>query len=743
LFVVLHEVTHETVDHRAPFLGARTAFSTKGMSGKVDLPGLARQLVELGRAIARPADPPTSRPPSYRTKLIGRDGDLRAVEALLANHHIVTIRGDPGLGKTRLAAALFDRLGPGYLDGPLWVALAKVADADALLTTLADALDIHDRERLNTEQRIRDALVWADRLIVLDNAEHLAGPISRLGWLFSDLDGVRVLATSQADLGLLDEQPYALQPLPVHEPGTNISPAVELFLVRARRAKPDFSASNSDLAMITQICDLRGGHPFAILLDAARAHVLSIEQILRSAQERPPEIDEWDGLDGAERSLRSSVGDSYRLQPTDSQRLLRQIASFESAASLRLISSLAAEAKPTPQILGPLVEFGLVRAVKLPFEPDNRYEMLEPIRQIVLAHLTTDDDRRLTEEARLTYARLLAKETLPKLGKAEAIRWMATLEAEHSSFRAALRWALTHDRPLEALELAVELFQFWNLHGYLREGLGWLEQTLEAAGPDVPSELRARALNRIASFLRLLGAEERAKDLYHSAIALADETDDPWNNAFAHNGLGLIALDQGDFKAAGEAFNTSLRVRRERLPGGAAVVLTNLGDLALFAHDGISEARARHQEALAIRLVLGDLAGIPISQFKLAQLDCLDGHLSDAGANLRDAVVRLREINDGKLIPSVCEIAADLAIRLGKGTDAVRLIRVANELRDRYGVRRRKWEQLVVDRLTSATAGFDTLDARQVAEAANRVTASAALDFVLDMAQAAIAASEI
>ena len=88
---------------------------------------------------------------------------------------LVTITGPGGIGKTRLAlqvaADALDRTGDG-----VWLAeLAPVADPELVARTVAAVLGVREEPGLQILDTLADAVGDRYLLVVLDNAEHVAG----------------------------------------------------------------------------------------------------------------------------------------------------------------------------------------------------------------------------------------------------------------------------------------------------------------------------------------------------------------------------------------------------------------------------------------------------------------------------------------------------------------------------------------------------------------------------------------
>ena len=97
---------------------------------------------------------------------------------------------------------------------------------------------------------------------------------------------MQVLATSRESLNIAGETVLPVPPLPAPDPRQGLTvaqlgrfPAVGLFAERAGQVVPGFAVTEANGAAVAGICYRLEGLPLAIELAAARARVLSPEQI--------------------------------------------------------------------------------------------------------------------------------------------------------------------------------------------------------------------------------------------------------------------------------------------------------------------------------------------------------------------------------------------------------------------------------------------------------------------------------
>ena len=188
----------------------------------------------------------------------------------------MTLHALGGAGKSRLAFALAGQVAARFALGATWVALGAVQSAQHLPSAIGRALGFELAARAAPGAALCDALRSQERLLVLDNFEHLveSGGAELVVSILREAPRVRLLVTSREVLGLQEEWVYEVPGLAfpaaamAQAPGPGEFPAVELFLQRARQAYLGFSAQ-AEWPHVVRICRLVEGLPLAIELAAA------------------------------------------------------------------------------------------------------------------------------------------------------------------------------------------------------------------------------------------------------------------------------------------------------------------------------------------------------------------------------------------------------------------------------------------------------------------------------------------
>src|SRR5260221_11054874 len=293
-----------------------------------------------------PADAtsPPNNLPNFLTTFIGREADIARVKQEISTARLLTLTGPGGCGKTRLALQAAAELLAEFRDGAWWCDLAAVTDPAYVAQTVRSALHLAEPADRSALDNLTSALASQQALLVLDNCEHLLVGCAALSLaVLHACPGVRILATSLQPLGLPQERVWPVPPLSLPPPAEADSgaafahAAVRLFVERATRALPSFRLTTGNRRSVIAICRQLDGLPLAIELAAARAKLLTMDQIAGR-------LDDAFGLltRGSlsslprHQTLRLAIDWSYQFLSGDERALLHRLAGFARPVTLSM-----------------------------------------------------------------------------------------------------------------------------------------------------------------------------------------------------------------------------------------------------------------------------------------------------------------------------------------------------------------------------------------------------------------------
>jgi predicted ATPase/DNA-binding XRE family transcriptional regulator len=648
--------------------------------------------------------------------LIGRDVDLAAVCDLVRRREVrlVTLTGTAGIGKTSLAHHVADAL-RNHFSGNVWfVPLALLSDPRDVLESVAVTIgrpSRHDAGRRVTVARAATHFAGREVLLVLDNLEHLLhataeappsaprGLAADLAALLAAAPTLTVLATSRQPVRLRCEQVYPLAPLGV--PGERVeridgigaSPAVALFVERARRVLPSFSLTNDNARAVAALCRRLDGLPLAIELAAARSGFLSPAALLGQMVNASGALDLLQNgpVDAPERhqTLRQAISWSYDLLSPAERALLCHLAAYSGGAPLDAVKStwravVAGVGSPDAAgadagggdgsavigLLASLVEKSLVQSDQS--APESRFALLQTIREFALEQIRRDGamgsnarDRAL--DAHAAYFLALAERAAPELHGANQARWLARLARDRDNLHAALAWFGLNGWGEPAMRLAGALTWFWARHGHTRESRAWVARTLTAPGTAARTPHRVAAID--AAALAIFRNDPEAADaLWAEGIAIALDLGDlaraawmtvwrAWIAARARTRAANGRLDVAD-RLATDALHLA------RASGDAYVIAACLFRSGCIAdlRDDTGSARAYFQEALGISLVSGDMADAALLHYRLARLCLRLGDRPGARDAASAALCAAQAAGVRRNVPGIVSFIARLAL---------------------------------------------------------------------------------
>ena len=263
---------------------------------------------------------------------------------------------------------------------------------------------------------------------------------------------------------------------------------------------------------------------------------------------------------------------SYALLTTDEQTLFRSLAVFPAGWTLDLAEDICAgegiREGCALDLLSTLVGKSLVIADTTD-RSQARYRLLETIREYALEKLNEAGETSRLRDRHLDLFVRRAEEAAFHLGGTDQQLWLNWLESEHDSLRAALAWSLEDSpggRRIEGgLRLVRALVRFWEIRGYVQEGMGWVERLLTQAGEGISPVVRVNALVSASFLAMLLGDAQAAQTYGREAVSVAEGVRDIGNPAlsFALTGLASGARTAGDYETAFTIGERAVRLLRD------------------------------------------------------------------------------------------------------------------------------------------------------------------------------------
>ena len=431
--------------------------------------------------------------PVPTTPLVGRDDDAAAVSDLVRAEgvRLVTLTGPGGVGKSRLAVEVAQRLGPGFEDGVRFVELGSVRAAELVTAAIAAALGLNTSGgALITDLK---SYLRARRLVlVLDNFEQVMGAAPLVAELLGAAPGVMALVTSRMVLRLSGEHEFPVPPLPVPPIGAGGDAAdvqrcasVRLFVQRAQAASAGFELTSGNAGAVAEICRRLDGLPLAIELAAARVRLLPPQALLARLDDRMGLLTGGArDLPERQQTLRNTLDWSFDLLSGGEQALFARLGVFAGTFDLpaaEAVGTAAADpavpgrAGHVMDTLGSLVDSSLVQPQTRDGEP--RFGLLETIREYALERLRDGADWREAHDRHAAYFRALAEPAPAELQGPGQLAWLERLETEHGNLGAAMSWLVEQDQLESAIHLSWATWRFWWLRGHAEElvsyGTSW------------------------------------------------------------------------------------------------------------------------------------------------------------------------------------------------------------------------------------------------------------------------------
>jgi predicted ATPase/DNA-binding SARP family transcriptional activator len=650
--------------------------------------------------------------------VIGRELELRELGSQLTDPDVslLTLTGAGGIGKTTLALEAARQAKSAFPDGVTVIWLASTVDHQHVVGEVARVLGITPAP----DEPLLDGLVRVlrgqERLLVVDNFEHLLPAAPVIAALADGCPRLKLLVTSRAPLRVSAEHVLKVAPLAVPDPEAGAvrdSAAAALFIDRAGAGDPSYLLSEADEDALGELCRYVGGVPLALELAAARAPVLSVASILERLRHSSEELGPA-RRDAPERhrSLRATIEWSTNLIGADERSLFARLSVFGGGFTAEAAEAVCGDLRISVMDgLSTLLDQGLIHRVGA--RQGTRLAMLEPIRDFAREQLRQDPRH---DDVMLAFAEhfaTFAENAAAGFTSHAQVRWIERLDDEQANLRAVMYGANSPSEFEAALRIVGAAVDYWTIRVLALDIDGWLAPLLARHTGD--PAVRARALYtlgvrsygtgdlerasealreclsasqqlgigqlallseaRLAWVLRLMGAEhEAATHRSHASAALATEQN-PLVRAQAHDWLvfrGEAGTDE--VRASLEAYH-----RAAEAAGDVMRIGTTSMSLAVEAMivGQYAEARDWLERLLEfIRPTWGHLLDGAI-QANFGQIALYEGKTAEARERLTDAARDAVRLGEPDKLQEVLVGLAAVAASDGDGARAVRLLATA------------------------------------------------------------------
>lgn len=630
--------------------------------------------------------------PSLESRILGREREISEVCELLAENRLVTITGPGGIGKTRLSIEVAARALTDFNDGVFIVGLAPVSDPTLVMPTIGAVVGVDDV----SGDTVIESLSTRSLLLVLDNLEQVAGAAPDVRRLLEGAPSIKALATSQVPLKLGGEFTYRLSPL---QTGHVDSPAVAVFASRAAEVDPlfDLNAHRDAVVELTKALD---GVPLALELAAARANVLTPEEIL-TRMSANVEMLKRSGIDGPDRhrSISAAIEWSIDLLSEQQQRLLDCFAVFRGGASLTALESVAG-LDPLDD-LAELVEHSLVYTSS--GKAGKRFDVLAPIRLFVASRLGDESE---LDERHASFFHEMAVGAEDPLEGDRRPRWVAILGDNHENIQKTLEFLHGSGDVRRGFEILGGIWRYHQVAGRFNELDLWLERFFALPGSAEPTVARAKALMARAA-IYYWRIDSRAVGDYEEAVEIARESGDLSVLGYALAGLGaaISATRRSDLERGADALE-SLEEARNVFDGiGDREGLAAVEAATLFTKSWADGQMVPHRADLERLADMYEAAGQRINTahtiLGVAACEVIDGHHQEALKQALSSLSIAEESGDRFVMAWALEWIATAKVELGDARTAALIAGAARTGRDQIGG---GW--------TPATYGIDDAETR-------------------------------
>lgn len=685
------------------------------------------QRIQAGPSEEATDFPPLHNLPRSLTPFLGRQAELNEIRPKISDsrYPLVTLTGEGGIGKTRLALALAQQVLYEFADGVWFVSLASIdlpetekkhdgetpsqmSDriADRIAESIARAMRLPLQEKTPYTKQLFQGLQDRELLIILDNFEHLMDGADFLLALVKRIPKLHLIVTSRQRLNFQMEYVFRLSGLPVPvaaedeasldflRPDERPSAvpiasydSVRLFVERADRTSPGFVLDAVDVQPVAEICRSVEGLPLAIELAAALVEQKPLAQIASAIRS---------GIDALAISLRDlpprhrsilAVFDySWSFLSSAQADLLARCAIFQGSFSA---AAAAAVAGATPDLLDRLIGRSLLRQ-----DAPDRYSLHELVRQFAAEKLLAEGIQAtpITQDKHSRYYLDFVDRWVEPLEKGIDREQVTALAQDRANVRLAWDWAIRQKNIDRIGQSANGIALYYAGLSSLREGVSRMNEGMDlltGAGDESPSPAQSRALMALqacsALLLEILGNLAESEKMAALAASAAENAQEKGIAAHALATWGFVTVMQKkDVAEANKKLQRALALSQAEGQNAPWVTARILGNLAILSYrmGKPDTAHSYLEQAVVISRTNGIRKMLAISLNNLGVYHKLQGDFLTARQMLDEGLSIQRELQrenaQGLTLSNLADLTAmlgDYAASLGYCREIQRLAR--------------------------------------------------------------------
>jgi len=626
--------------------------------------------------------------PMELSRFFGRRAELAQLRDYLHNPHLrlVTMIGQGGTGKTRLAIEAARQNMRLFPDGVWFVKLEGVVSADLVLPEIYKVLGITYPQREKAQDELIEYMNGHHILMVLDNFEQLLDASAIIADVIQRTENSKVIVTSREMTGLPEETNMYLDGLDggrnkgVKEKSSaeDLSDAGKMFVERAQRIVQDFVPKEKDIVLIEAICELVARLPLGIELAAGgiknkslRALHDHIAQDIMNLQSDQPDLPE------RQRSLMSVFNTFWEQLAKDEQLMICRLSAFCGVMTQDAARQVAGV---SVFFLSSLVSRGFLKRVG-----SYGYRAHSMHRQYVRKKFKENQkEYQVISTKHRDYYFDMLQRIVRSLRDSPQKGMLDELEEELCNLRLALHFTIESGEKQKALTLCELLMPFWKIRGYFQEGYHWLDQVFMMQGEANPV-MESSALCAAAKLVSVLGDHATAEAYSRKSLQIATETGDQHGIARALNSLGASLAEKGEPKKAEEIYGESLEIYRNlRVQQAIAGTLVNLANMEIESGK-TDDASTMLDEAMKSFKLVGDSVGITHVLLVAARIALMDAEHEKAMAILREALEKAWDLSAREELMRAYVLLAQAHAQNGSWAESAQLLALV-----RMAVRRHK-----------------------------------------------------